>query len=311
MSTTPAKSKSRLGRGLSSLISMSEMPIEAEIPNPPAEPAPQTINPTATLSQAEIETALIDPNPHQPRKQFDEAAILMLAASIKSSGLVQPIIVRKAGGPDNPRYELIAGERRLRAAKAAGLDKIPALVRDVDAFKQAQMALVENIQREDLNAIDRAEAYRTLIEQLGLTQAELASRIGEDRSSIANYLRLLELTPPVREMVRNSQLNLGHAKILAGITDPAQQQELAERIVSQELSVRNLERILDPLTPPAAVPAAQPSPHIRDLERTLASQLGLRVQLRSGQKGKGRLVIHYASLDQFDQLLERLGCKSE
>jgi ParB family chromosome partitioning protein len=286
---------------------MSDVPIEKEIPAPPAEPISPTIAPAA--AQSEAATDLIDPNPHQPRKNFDEAAILSLAASIKSSGLVQPIIVRKAGGSD--RYELIAGERRLRAAKAAGLATIPIFIRDVDAYNQAQMALVENIQREDLNPIDRAQAYRALIEQLGLTQSELASRIGEDRSSIANFLRLLDLSEPVREMIRQNQINLGHAKILAGVTDPEKQLELAQRVLSQDLSVRNLERILEQAPPAPAAPTPEPSAHIRDLERSLASQLGLRVQLRAGQKGKGRLVIHYANLDQFDQLLERLGCKPE
>jgi ParB family chromosome partitioning protein len=312
--SVPPKSKPRLGRGLSSLISMAELPVEADISNPPAESVSQVSATVTPASQSEISTDLIDPNPHQPRKQFDEAAILSLAASIKSSGLVQPIIVRLAGGAlPTGRYELIAGERRLRAAKAAGLATIPVLIREVDSFKQAQMALVENIQREDLNPIDRARAYRALIEQLGLTQAELATRIGEDRSSIANYTRLLDLTEPVQDLVRDGKLSMGHAKILAGVTDPIHQQELAERIAGEGLSVRNLERILEQVQPPATKPpAAEPSAHIRDLERNIASQLGLRVQLRSAaQKGKGRLVIHYASLDQFDQLLERLGCKAE
>lgn len=309
MSTIPQKSKPRLGRGLSSLISMSEVPIEKEIPAPPAQPVHSDVSVSPTMSHFEVSADLIDPNPHQPRKNFDEAAILSLAASIKSSGLVQPIVVRKAGGSD--RYELIAGERRLRAAKTAGLATIPVLIREADPYKQAQMALVENIQREDLNPVDRAQAYRALIEQLGLTQSELASRIGEDRSSIANYLRLLDLDQPVREMIATGKLTLGHAKILAGITDRARQLELAQRTVSQDLSVRNLERILEEAPPAAPTPAAEPSAHVRDLERTLASQLGLRVQLRASQKGKGRLVIHYANLDQFDQLLERLGCKPE
>lgn len=251
------------------------------------------------------------PNPHQPRKAFDEASIQSLAASLKSSGLVQPIVVRRSSGqPD--RFELIAGERRLRAAKVAGLQTIPALIRDVDAFTQAQMALVENVQREDLNPIDRAQAYRGLIDQLGLTQAELATRIGEDRSSIANFLRLLDLVPDVQAMVRDGRLTLGHAKILAGITDPNHQKELADRVVGQALSVRNLERLVQD-RPPAAPPAkASGSAHLKDLEQNLTSQLGLRVQLRAaGKKGKGRLVIHYGSLDQFDSLLERLGCKAE
>jgi len=292
---------------------MSELPVEGEI-NFPAETAPtQPPQPAPAVSQNEIATDLIDPNPHQPRKQFDEAGIRALAASIKSSGLVQPIIVRRAGGLSD-RYELIAGERRLRAAKSAGLATIPVLIREVDAFKQAQMALVENIQREDLNPIDRAQAYRALIEQLGLTQAELAGRIGEDRSSIANFLRLLDLCEPVRDLIRTGVLTMGHAKILASVTDVAYQAELASRVIEQELSVRNLERILEQSAPPSApaAPAPEPSAHIRDLERSIASQLGLRVQLRTGaQKGNGRLVIHYASLDQFDQLLERLGCKAE
>jgi ParB family chromosome partitioning protein len=267
----------------------------------------------AVASPSEIPTDSVSPNPHQPRKQFDETALLSLAASLKSTGLVQPIVVRPDPSGEAGKYQLIAGERRLRAAKAAGLQSLPAIIREVDPFKQAQMALIENVQREDLNPIDRAHAYRSLIEQLGLTQAELASRLGEERSSVANYLRLLDLSEPVRDMVRAGQLTLGHAKILAGISDPNHQQELAERIIGQDLSVRNLERILsEPPAAPKTASAAEPSPYIRDLEGTLSSQLGLRVQVRGGAaKGKGRVVIHYSSLDQFDQLLERLGVKAE
>jgi ParB family chromosome partitioning protein len=317
-----AKGKSRLGRGLSSLISVSELPVEVDVQvAPPAQAVevksvPSAVQtaalPPATAMPMEIRTDSIFPNPHQPRKQFDEAGILSLAASLKSTGLVQPIVVRPSPDGVAGQYQLIAGERRLRAAKAAGLETIPAVVRNVDPFKQAQMALIENVQREDLNPIDRAQAYRALVEQLGLTQAELASRLGEDRSSIANYLRLLDLAEPVRDLVRAGELSLGHAKILAGITDPTHQQELADRIIGQGLSVRNLERIMTeaPGTPAQVVATA--SPHIRDLEQSLTSQLGLRVQLRSAaKKGKGRLVIHYSSLDQFDQLLERLGVKAD
>jgi len=292
------------------LISISETPDQAP-PAPPAEtPTPAAPSPDAapaTTAPQEIPLAAVSPNPHQPRKIFNQTAISELAASIRSTGLIQPIVVRPT--PDG--YELIAGERRWRAAQLAGLSTIPALLRDVDAFTQAQMALVENIQREDLNPIDRASGYRTLLDQLGLTQAELAVRLGEDRSSIANFLRLLDLAPPVRDLVRDARLSVGHAKLLASISDPAQQLRLANLVTTQDLSVRNLERLLQQggATPPSPRPAA--SAHIQDLEKNLSRQLGMRVQLRSAAKGKGRLTIHYASLDQFDDLLAKLGVSPE
>jgi ParB family chromosome partitioning protein len=316
--STP-KAKPRLGRGLSSLISVSDLPVDAAVPATAPEPAVLTAeasppnSPTSPATSEPVEVAVdsILPNPHQPRKAFDEASIQSLAASLKSSGLVQPIVVRRAAGGHSGQFELIAGERRLRAAKVAGLPTIPVLIRDVDAFTQAQMALVENVQREDLNPIDRAHAYRSLINQLGLTQAELATRVGEDRSSIANYLRLLDLSSDVLEMVREGRLTLGHGKILAGVADLIHQKQLADRVVGQALSVRNLERLVQE-EPPAAAVKSSGSAHLKDLEQNLTSQLGLRVQLRAaGKKGKGRLVIHYGSLDQFDALLERLGCKAE
>jgi ParB family chromosome partitioning protein len=285
------------------LISVSDLPVEAEIATPTPETAPPDIARLAAPT-AEIPVDRVTPNPHQPRRVMNEASIAELAASLKSTGLIQPIIVRQL--PDG--YQLIAGERRWRAAKLAGLQTIPAIVRDVDAFTQAQMALVENIQREDLNPLDRAESYRALINQLGLTQAELAARLGEERSSIANYLRLLELAPPVRELVRDAELSLGHAKLLAGISNPAEQERLAGLVVGQELSVRKLEHLIQkgaeaPDTPPGKAPSA----HIQDLERSISRQLGMRAQVQSKKKGKGRLVIHYASLDQFDDLMNRLG----
>src|SRR5205809_5173865 len=229
------KPKSRLGRGLSSLISVSDLPVEAEIPSA----APETASPDngrpMSMSQ-EIPIDRVTPNPHQPRRQMNDASIAELAASLKSTGLIQPIIVRQV--PDG--FQLIAGERRWRAAKLAGLTTIPAIVRDVDSFTQAQMALVENIQREDLNPLDRAESYMSLMTQRGLTQAELAARLGEERSSIANYLRILELADPVREAIREGEISLGHAKLLAGVADPNEQERLANIVVVQELSVRKL-----------------------------------------------------------------------
>src|SRR5687767_3746471 len=221
--STQQKTQPSLGRGLSSLISISDLPIETEVPVKlvqTAAPHSPGSTPPSSTSPTELPIAQIQPNPHQPRRSFDEASIADLAASIKSTGLIQPILVRKAG----QQYQLIAGERRLRAAKLAGLTTIPAIIRDIDAVTQAQMALIENIQREDLNPIDRAQGYRTLIDQMGLTQAELAGRLGEDRSSIANFLRLLDLSESVKTMVRDGRLSLGHAKLIAGISDILEQE---------------------------------------------------------------------------------------
>jgi len=309
------KDRPRLGRGLSSLISIgSPLPVEAAVVVEPA-PLPHVSRPESSpvdvrqqgLAPEEIPLAAILANPHQPRKHFPEAALHELAASLKSTGLIQPIIVRRVG----EEYQLIAGERRWRAAKLAGLTTVPALIRDVDGFTQAQMALVENIQREDLNPLDRAGAYRALMDQLGLTQAELAARLGEDRSSIANHLRLLDLTESVREKVGSGTLSLGHAKILASTTDPIEQERLANLVIAQGLSVRNLERVI--ANGGAAPKQRQPSTgsaHVADVEKSLARQLGMKVQLRSVPgKGNGRVVIHYATLDQFDELLQRLGIK--
>lgn len=310
------KAKSRLGRGLNSLMGYTpgtlDEPVSMEVPaSAPAAPltpqaAAEPVVPRGTPAALPIE--LVSPNPRQPRRQFDEPSLRELADSIKANGLIQPIVVRAVGD----RYELIAGERRLRASKLAGLETVSAVIRAADELEQAQMALVENVQREDLNAIDRALAYHTLIHELGLTQADLATRIGEDRSVISNHLRLLDLPADVQTLVRDGSLSLGHAKVLAGVPDAADQSRLAKLVVGQSLSVRNLEKIL--AAPPAAdaKPAEAPSAHVRSVELALSRQLGLRVQLRIGAaKSKGKVVIHYKSLDEFDTLVERLGATLE
>src|SRR5688500_7509915 len=308
------KPKSRLGRGLSSLISMSELPVQAEIPAPPP-PAPPPTPPQefgqpdrSAGTTHEVPISSIPPTPPPPPRSFDAASLAELAASTRSTRLIQPVLVRQVG----QQYQLIAGERRLRAARLAGLESITVVIRDVDSVTQAQMALIENIQREDLNPIDRAVGYRTLIEQLGLTQAELASRMGEDRSSIANFLRLLDLAEPVRHMVRDGRLSVGHAQLIAGLPDLREQERLANLVLLQGLSVRNLERLMKEAPMPQQRTSKPPCPHIQDLEKNLARQLGLRVQVRSAaRKDKGKLIIHYASLDQFDELLSRLGVTPE
>ena len=215
MSKQGQKDRPRLGRGLASLINVSERrtpqppshpPVAAHSSATSAGPASPASSEKATIEVAvpaqiaggrgmDIPLASITPNPKQPRQSFSEAALAELAESMKTNGVIQPILVRPMGGE---KYQLIAGERRWRAAQKAGLLAIPAIVREVDALTQAQLAMIENIQREDLNPIERAMGYQTLIKELGLTQAELAGRLGEDRSSIANFLRLLELAEPVR-----------------------------------------------------------------------------------------------------------------
>lgn len=305
-----AKKKSRLGRGLSSLMGVGpdiETPTDY-LDTPPSKPAAAVELPRGT--PLSLDVTLVDANPHQPRRSFTEAMLRELADSIRENGVIQPIVVRRNGD----RFELIAGERRLRASRLAGQVTIPAFVRDADELTQAQLALVENIQRENLNPIDRAAGYRTLIDQLGLTQAELSLRLGEDRSTIANHLRLLDLAPDVVDQIRQGDLSLGHAKVLAGIDDPAEQARLGKLAASQELSVRNLERLIatpTSTTKPAAGTASS-SAHIRDLEVNLTKQLGLRVQIRaSANKLKGKVVIHYQTLDEFDAFMAKVGLNTD
>jgi ParB family transcriptional regulator, chromosome partitioning protein len=309
--STPPQ-KSRLGRGLSSLI-------QVAIPEAEPAPVPATVS-AAPAVEVRIESdgtplllalASIRPNPHQPRRTFPETALRELADSIKINGVIQPIVVRKTANPEV--YELIAGERRLRASKLAGLTQVPAFVRDVDGLTQAQMALVENVQREDLNPIERAEGYRALLSQLGLTQAELAGRMGEDRSSITNFLRLLDLASPVKDLVRTGVISVGHGKLLASVPDMLEQERIARMVVEQGLSVRNLERLIEQrklATPPPGVAGriTGKEAHYAELERTLSKELGLRVKLVAGRgKGKGKMTLHYGSLEEFDRLMERLG----
>lgn len=309
------KPKSRLGRGLSGLMGGIAAPPPADTADAvfreatPAAPSPVVVVPHGT--PLEVAVDLVRPNPHQPRKHFDDVALRELADSILANGVIQPIVVRRKG----EGFELIAGERRLRASKLAGLSTIPAIVRDAEASAQAAMALVENIQRQDLNALDRAAGYQSLLTELGLTQADLATRLGEDRSVISNHLRLLELHPAVQELLRAGKLTLGHAKVLAGITSASEQQRLAGLVVKQELTVRNLERAIATAgTPPTPAASAEKptgaAAHLKDLELTMSKTLGTRVQIRAAaQKGKGKLVLHYSSLDQFDDLLSKLGVK--
>jgi ParB family chromosome partitioning protein len=261
----------------------------------------------------ELSIDQLAPNPHQPRRHFDEGPLKELAESLKTTGMIQPVVARPRDGGG---FELIAGERRWRAARIAGLTTLPVILKRVDPVMQAQMALVENLQRADLNPIERANAYKALLDNLGLTQAELADRLGEDRSIIGHYTRLLELPPAVQTLIADGQLSVSHARILLAAPSGAEQQRLAELAVSQGLNLRNLERLANaPSSAASAAPApAAPvaSAHIADLEKSLSRQLGMRVQVRAGRKkGNGRLIVHFATLDQFDDLMSKLGVLTE
>ena len=336
MAKTTAK-KTRLGRGLSSLLNvepekkpqpaqtdapaapvMRETPADpapgpTRPPSPAAEPEPAATQPAAPDGRPlEVPVDRIDPNPHQPRRSFDEAELNELAASLKTNGLIQPIVVRPS--PTEGRFELIAGERRLRASKLAGFKTIQVVVRETDAMTQAQLALVENIQRSDLNPLERAESYRTLLDQLGLTVTELATRLGEDRSTVSNHLRLLDLAEPVRLLIRDRVLSLGHAKVLAGVEDEAEQVRLAKLVAGQELSVRNLEKLVaDPAGTPGGGSKQEPTPaalarqqHLSRVSDQIGGVLGTRVEVKGKKGGRGQIVIHYRDLDAFDDLLRRM-----
>jgi len=314
--------KRRLGRGLSSLIINSAPSAEPEGAYQPAgEPeapgespdAPRLRSPRSVTSVAVSE---ISPNPYQPRQDFAEEDMTSLVESIRQQGILQPIVVTPRSGEDAERaYVVVAGERRLRAAKEAGLPAVPCIVRDATPQQMLEWALIENIQRTDLNPMERAEAYRQYVDRFELTQAEAGERLGVPRATIANYLRLLELQNSVQERVRQGELSFGHAKVLAALVGRGQaQQNLAKRTVEQGLSVRRLEELV------AEALAAEGGrrqthrkakpPYLADLEEQLTQAAGTRVVIRPGRaKHSGRIVLEYYSLEDFDRLAGLLGAK--
>jgi ParB family chromosome partitioning protein len=240
------------------------------------------------------------PNKYQPRTTFDEQSLNGLAQSIKSDGVIQPVIVRRSGSG----YELITGERRWRAAKRAGLKTIPAVVRDVSEFRTLEWALIENIQRQDLNPIEEATAYSSLIEDFQLTQEELAQRVGKDRSSIANYLRLLKLPPEVKEQIRQNSLSMGHARALMSLEKARDQIELANRILAEQLNVRQVETLIrswktDPKKGKKQETAAGPDPNVKAAQQKLQEYFGTRVNIASG-----KVEIYYDNPDDLIRIYE-------
>lgn len=300
MSSTPAP-KSRLGRGLSSLLPAAPTPT----PGGDGHGTPWRLCPLDHIRTT-----------RQPRVRFNEEALQELADSIRASGLLQPLVVR----PDGPdRYLLIAGERRYRACRMAGLAQAPVVIRDVDAADAFALALLENLQREDLNPLEEAEAFRHLIEDHGLTQDEVARRVGRSRAAVANSVRLLRLPEPIRDLVDAGTLSAGHARTLLGLPDDAARQDLARRIVEEALSVRQVEDLVravreEEARPPAPEPEpVDPGPSSRELraqlravERRLMEHLGARVTLRQNLDGAGVVEIRFADDDGLQDILDRI-----
>lgn len=252
----------------------------------------------------EIELAAIRPNPDQPRKEFDQVRLEELAASIKEHGIVQPIVVR----PRGEGYEIVAGERRWRAAGLAGLEKVPALVREFSEAETMEIALIENLQREDLNPLEEAEAYRAVMDTFQLTQEALAQRLGRSRSQIANTLRLLQLTPAVREEVRAGRLSMGHAKVLLGIEEGERQRSLAQRVIEEGLSVRQLEELSRPVA--EVQPAAKGhrpglDPNMVAVESRLREHFGTPVKLQVNGD-RGRIEITFYGEEGLNRILDSL-----
>lgn len=246
----------------------------------------------------------INPSRSQPRKVFDPVSIEELAASIKENGLIQPIVLRKLTGESG--YELIAGERRWRAAQKAGLTEIPAILRSAEAGDVLELALVENVQRENLNPVDEARAYKLLMDTTGMTQEEVSSRVGKARATVANSVRLLALAPEVLEILRNGEITPGHARALLAAPE-ARRIDLAREIARSGGSVRDAERLAKRS---GARPAAKPrrDPNLKALEERLAKALGSKVGLTPGRKkGSGQIVIRYESLDDLDRIIALLG----
>lgn len=298
-----------LGRGLGALI-----------PGPAAtEPAPAARSPGVTASPSGPKTVPIEalePNRDQPRKRFPEAQLRELAASIESQGIIQPIVVTSLArpSPGEARYQILAGERRWRAAQLAGLREVPIFVRDTPEIERLELALVENLQRADLDPIEEARAFEALIELHGYTQAELAQRVGKDRSTIANAMRLLRLPAKVQDLVIEGQLGMGHARALLGLDRPAQMRELAAEIVRKGMSVRQTEAEVRKRVRPAK-PEPEPDEErkrheiiVRDLETRLRRHLGVQARLRTGKssKGPGTIELPYADLDELQRLLHQL-----
>jgi ParB family chromosome partitioning protein len=297
--------RNALGRGLNALIRPPEAPSPEPVATPTeVQPKPRTnAAPAAAGSPTEVAIDRIDPNPYQPRTQFREEALAELAQSIRASGIIQPLVLRRNGD----RYQLIAGERRWRAALQAELKQVPAVIRDVPETQALELTLVENLQREDLSPIEQAKAFDRLSGEFGMTQDEVAQRTGKDRATVSNTIRLLKLEKPIQELIDRGSLSAGHGRALLAIEDPKLRQALAARAARGRMNVRQIERFAARRRTRPAGPPAPADPNVKAAMDELQRTLGTRVVLRP-KRGKrpGLLAIEYYDDQQLIGLYDRL-----
>ena len=289
--------KKSLGRGLEALLGASE-------------PAQQTIKADEAIHQLSIEK--IGPGPFQPRRTIREEQLKELALSIEEQGIIQPIVVRERAVVDSQtgvRFEIIAGERRWRAAQLANLDAVPAVIRTMSDASAIAVALIENIQRENLNPLEEANAFQKLIIEYEMTHQEVANAVGRARASISNTLRLLDLSSSVQTLLNEAKINMGHARTLLSLTDSSMQLEVANLIIEKKLSVRDTENLVRSILKGANKPKTKKQPEdpdIRRLEGSLTKKLGATVSIKHTKSGKGKLVIAYTSSDELQGVLDRI-----
>jgi ParB family chromosome partitioning protein len=296
--------KRRLGRGLDALFGGATYDeFEAEAP---VAISADRVAIEADPARANLPVTLIDPNPFQPRRTFDPLDLASLVQSIQQHGLIQPIVVRRVG----ERFQLVAGERRLRAAQEAGLAEVPARVIEADDQQVFELAIVENLQRTDLNAIEKARAFRDYIERFGSTQDELANRLSLDRSTVSNFIRLLDLPQAIQQAVEVGKLSQGHARALLAFGDPAKQHEVCRRIVNECLSVRQVEALVAADRPAKSKAKSAGNPHrtshVTELEGILRECLRTHVEIRLHGKDHGQIIVDFATNDEFERIAELL-----
>jgi ParB family chromosome partitioning protein len=298
-----------LGRGLESLLGPIINTVQENMADSMSPEVPKYI-PDKDLqkSRAELSFADISPNPYQPRQSWNDQQLQELASSIRENGIIQPIIVRQKGD----KYEIVAGERRFRAAQIAGLDKVPAMVRETTDTEMLALALVENIHRADLNPIEKAKAYQSFMKTFNLTQEQAAQKLGQDRSVVANYIRLLNLPSEVKQMLVDGSLDMGHARAILALPTDDLRKRLANRALAGRLSVREVERLAR-LAMTAGDEKKQKQiiekpAHIKDLEEKIRGRLGTKVNIQARKNGqRGKIIIEFYSLDEFDSIAQMLG----